>query len=472
VRNFINPTPPQPRSKGAEAVDCRETPEASGDSLRLYLNEMSRTALLTREQEAALARQLEEAKARVREISHRMGFVARAYLELGRRLLRGEQRFDHAVAEKDRVAYLKRLPALCRQATRETAALDALFRKPASRRAWGRGCSAVRLAKLHTLLQRFTFKLAFDPAALVESPRREMQELIRQHGRSRQAARRRRLAAAVKNAEQAAWAESANFTTLVRELRHWQRQAQAARDAMTAANLRLVVSVAKKHTHRGVALPDLIQEGNIGLMRAVEKFDHRRGFKFSTYALWWIRQSVTRAIADQARLIRIPVHMTGTLGKLMGAQRQLAQEYGRDPTPEEVAGELQMNEQRVRALLNMLQQPLSIDTPVGEDGDSSLGDFLEDRSARNPADAASLVLLKNNLQGALGLLDDRERGVLLRRFGLIDGAPQTLEEIGRDLRVTRERIRQIEAKALRKLRHPSRLRLLSPSWESRHRETE
>jgi RNA polymerase primary sigma factor len=156
----------------------------------------------------------------------------------------------------------------------------------------------------------------------------------------------------------------------------------------------------------------------------------------------------------------------------MGAQRQLAQEYGRDPTPEEVAGELQMNEQRVRALLNMLQQPLSIDTPVGEDGDSSLGDFLEDRSARNPADAASLVLLKNNLQGALGLLDDRERGVLLRRFGLIDGAPQTLEEIGRDLRVTRERIRQIEAKALCKLRHPSRLRLLSPSWESRHRETE
>jgi RNA polymerase primary sigma factor len=463
----INNTPPQPRPEGAEPADSRETLEASGDSSRLYLNEMSRTALLTREQEVALARQLEEAKARVLEIAHRLGFVARAYLDLGRRLLRGEQRFDQAVAEKDRVAYLQRLPALCRQLARETAALDALFRKPASRRAWGRGRSAVRLAKLHTLLQLFTFKLALDPAALVESHYREMQELILQHRRSRQPARLRHLAAAIKNAEQAAWAETTNFTALVRELRNWQRQAQAARDAMTAANLRLVVSVAKKHAHRGVALPDLIQEGNIGLMKAVEKFDYRRGFKFSTYALWWIRQSVTRAIADQARLIRIPVHMTSTLSKLLGAQRQLAQEYGRDPTPEEVADELQMNEQRVRALLNMLQQPLSIDTPVGEDGDSSLGDFLEDRRARSPADAASLVLLKNNLQEALSLLDDRERGVILRRFGLIDGAPQTLEEIGRDLKVTRERVRQIEAKALRKLRHPSRLRLLTPSWDSR-----
>jgi RNA polymerase primary sigma factor len=467
MSNSIKAPPPQPRHEETGPTDSRDTLEASGDSLRLYLNEMSRTALLTREQEVALARQLEEAKARMLEIAHRLGFVARAYLDLGRRLLRGEQRFDHAVAEIDRVAYLKRLPALCRQVERETAALDALFRRPASRRAWGRGRSAVRLAKLHTLLQRFTFKLALDPVALVDSHHREMQELIRQHRRSRQPARLRRLAAAIKNAEQAAWAETTNFTALVRELRHWQRQAQAARDAMTAANLRLVVSVAKKHAHRGVALPDLIQEGNIGLMKAVEKFDHRRGFKFSTYALWWIRQSVTRAVADQARLIRIPFHMTGTLSKLMGAQRQLAQEYGRDPTPEEVADELQMNEQRVRALLNMLQQPLSIDTPVGEDGDSSLGDFLEDRRARSPADAASLVLLKNNLQEALSLLDDRERGVILRRFGLVDGAPQTLEEIGRDLKVTRERVRQIEAKALRKLRHPSRLRLLTPSWDSR-----
>jgi RNA polymerase primary sigma factor len=471
VRNFINPTPPQPRSKGAEAVDCRETPEASGDSLHLYLNEMSRTALLTREQEVTLARQLDEAKKQLRKIVCRLGFVVQAHVDKARALLRGEQRLDHAVTDQDRDTYLQRLPALCRRVELEAKAVEALLRRKATRSsaAKGHGPAAVRLGKLQTLLERFAFKPAVDFTGLVETKNAELQSLLRQHRQCRDATRRRRLAAAIKIAQHSAWVDAKELATLTRELRQWQRKAKQARDAMAAANLRLVVSVAKKHVNRGVALPDLIQEGNLGLMKAVDKFDHRRGFKFSTYALWWIRQSVTRAIGDQGRLIRIPIHINGTISKLLSAQRRLAQKYGRDLSPEELADELQMDEQRVRAMLNMVQHPVSIDTPVGEDGDSSVGDFIEDRSSRSPSETASLVFLRNNLQQALSLLDAREQTVLLRRFGLVDGTPETLHDIGRDLKVTRERVRQIEAKALRKLRHPSRLRLLASSWESKRR---
>ncbi len=468
------------RAKPAEAEEEEDVRlEVLDDPVRMYMNQMGKVPLLTREQEVEICKRIEEAETEMRTLVYRLGFTAKEHIAIADKLLSEppKERFDRVVVDKkvaNREGHLKELRALIKKVRSLDAEVDAHYADLVKA---GQGPKHTRLAaefhKLDTKLQETFPKFYYKQRVLedmimvagnvhekFQASMRRIQELESPRKASDQhpglEAERAKMAAL----SQFVRMPREEFYSIFKQLKAAADRAHQAKTHMAEANLRLVVSVAKKYTNRGQSFLDLIQEGNIGLMKGVEKFEYRRGYKFSTYAIWWIRQAITRSIADQARTIRIPVHMIEIMNKLWRAQKQLTQEFGREPTPEEIADEMHMPVTRINSLLKMAQQPISLHAPVGDDGDVSVGDFIEDKTAENPSEVTSFSLLKEKLGDVLTSLTERERKILEMRFGLIDGYERTLEEIGRMYNVTRERIRQIEAKALRKLRHPTRVRHL------------
>jgi RNA polymerase primary sigma factor len=444
-----------------------DRPDSLDDPVRQYLKQMGQVPLLTREQEVDISIRIEKAETAITAVLHSFGFMAEAHLDLAQKLIDGHERCDRVVMEKkfdSRERYVKGLSRLNTHVRELRKAAQSAWEKArdckqAARRA---NCEA-EFKKTLAALQKAYGKYFFKQKTMEEFGEmadRYMVEFADARQRLKEKPNSADARERIDALERLAWYDVDSFHSVFSNLRQHMRDAHNAKKEMVEANLRLVISIAKKYTNRGLPFLDLIQEGNMGLMKAVEKFEYQRGYKFSTYATWWIRQAITRSIADQARTIRIPVHMIETINKLMRVQKQLVQELGREPAPEEIADEIHLPVERIRAVLKMAQTPISLQSPVGEGDDTTFGDFIEDKAADNPMERTGFSILKDKLKGVLETLNDRERAVLEQRFGLIDGYSRTLEDVGRQFQVTRERIRQIEAKALRKMRHPTRIRHL------------